>query len=35
MNGATNAAHLISQVVYHNDYSSVSARPSSDTTRPH
>jgi predicted glycosyltransferase len=35
MNGATNAAHLISQVVYHNDYSSVSARPASDTTRPH
>ena len=35
MNGAANSAHLISQVVYHNDYSTVSARPSSDTTRPH
>jgi len=35
MNGAPNAAHLISQVVYHNDYTAVSARPSSDTSRPH
>jgi predicted glycosyltransferase len=34
MNGAANAAHLISQVVYHNDYTSVSARPATDT-RPH
>jgi predicted glycosyltransferase len=35
LNGAANAAHLVSQVVYHNDYSSVSARPSSDSKRPH
>jgi len=35
LNGAANAAHLISQVVYHNDYTAVSARPSSDITQPH
>jgi predicted glycosyltransferase len=35
LNGAANAAHLISQVVYHNDYTAVSARPSSDTSRHH
>jgi predicted glycosyltransferase len=35
LNGAANAAHLISQVVYHNDYSAVSARPSTDKPRPH
>lgn len=35
LNGAANAAHLVSQVVYHNDYSSVSARPSSEKSQPH
>jgi predicted glycosyltransferase len=35
LNGAANAAHLISQVVYHNDYTSVSARPTKIGTRPH
>jgi predicted glycosyltransferase len=35
LNGAANAAHLISQVVYHNDYTAVSARPSTDNSRQH
>ena len=34
LNGAANAAHLISQVVYHNDYTAVSTRPSTENSRP-
>jgi len=31
LNGANNAAQLIAQIIYHNNYTPVSARPSSDT----
>jgi predicted glycosyltransferase len=31
LNGANNAAQLIAQIVYHNNYTPISARPSSDT----
>jgi len=31
LNGANNAAQLIAQIVYNNNYTPVSARPSSDT----
>jgi hypothetical protein len=31
LNGANNAAQLIAQIVYQNNYTPVSARPSSDT----
>jgi len=35
MNGASNAAHLISQIVYHNDFSAETARPTTDGRWPH
>jgi len=35
LNGAANAAHLISQVAYHNDFTAVFPRPSSENTRSH
>jgi len=35
MNGASNAAHLISQIVYHNDFTAETARPSTDGRWPH
>ena len=35
LDGASNAARLISQVVYENNYAPVPARPSTDLLRPH